>query len=51
MPDRNADIFVMEFVVGWGFINGIWVYAGIDPESALLGALYQVLQQIGSPYG
>ncbi|HZK60604.1 MAG TPA: hypothetical protein VFC41_00920 [Anaerovoracaceae bacterium] len=30
--------FVNEFVLGFGFISGLWIHAGINPESELIKA-------------
>ncbi len=43
---RGSDTFVQEFVIGLGFLSGLWIYAGIDPESALLGALVSAIRQL-----
>ena len=34
---RAAKAFVFESVLGFGFISGVWVCVGIDPETRLAG--------------
>lgn len=49
--DSTAEVFIREFVIGLGFLSGLWIYAGIDPEAVIIGAFVTILQQMGSPYG
>lgn len=51
MSNTAAEAFVKELVIGWGFFNGLWVYAGIDPDRAILGAFLTIFQEMGSPFG
>jgi len=35
----TAKGFITDFVVGFGFINGLWIAAGVDPESEIIKAV------------
>jgi hypothetical protein len=41
-----GEIFVQEFVIGFGFLSGVFVNVGVDPESLLIDTLLKVLAQI-----
>jgi hypothetical protein len=34
--------FVQELVVGFGFLNGLWICVGVNPESEILGVFLTV---------
>jgi hypothetical protein len=36
---RRSEKFIWQFVIGLGFLSGIWTAIGIDPEEVLLNAL------------
>lgn len=38
MP-RKGEVFVQEFVLGFGFLGGLFTRVGIDPEEEILRAL------------
>lgn len=38
MP-RRTSVFLKEFVVLFGFLNGVWVAVGVNPGATLLGTL------------
>lgn len=47
MPRNKLGIaFVQEFVIGFGFFSGLWIYVGVDPEAQLAEALLSVLKAI-----
>ena len=35
----KSDIFVQEFVLGFGFLGGLFTWVGVDPEEAIIRAL------------
>jgi hypothetical protein len=39
MKGRN---YIWQFVIGFGFLSGIWTALGIDPEEVILNALGNV---------
>ena len=44
--DQNAEIFFKELIVGFGFLNGIWIAIGINPETEIFKALNEVIDTI-----
>lgn len=41
MADKS-DIFVQEFVLGFGFLGGLFTWVGVDPEEEMIRALLRV---------
>lgn len=39
----KPKVFVQESVVGFGFLSGLFLQAGVDPEGAILSAFWDVL--------
>lgn len=46
MSRKIGEIFVQEFVLGFGFLSGFWIHVGIDPESEVLKALSAIIQTL-----
>ena len=44
------DKFVQEFVLLFGFLEGIWLRVGISPDEAILNALVEALKEINPDY-
>lgn len=42
MP-KKGQVFVQEFVLGFGFLGGLFAWVGIDPEEEILRALLRAL--------
>jgi hypothetical protein len=38
----KSDIFIQEFVLGFGFLGGLFAWAGVDPEEEVVKALLRV---------
>ena len=38
--------FVQEFVLGFGFLSGIWIYAGVNPETEVIKAFSSIIQEL-----
>jgi hypothetical protein len=36
---KRSKTYIWQFVIGLGFLSGIWTAVGIDPQAVLLGAL------------
>ena len=37
MSKGNAgEVFIQEFVIGLGFLSGLWIYSGVDPTAEIL---------------
>lgn len=47
MTKRN-ERFVIEFVILFGFLNGLWIYAGVNPESEILKAFTDLVPEMSS---
>jgi len=47
----SGEIFIREFVIGLGFLSGLWISIGINPESEIIKAFAQVLKELGSNLG
>jgi len=46
MSRRNTgEIFVQEFVIGLGFLSGLWIYAGVDPTAEIVKSLSAVVPE------
>ncbi len=46
---KKGDIFVREFVLGFGFLGGIFTRVGVDPETMILQGLLEVLESFLPP--
>lgn len=38
----KSDIFVQEFVLGFGFLGGLFTWVGVDPEEELIRGLLRI---------
>ena len=45
---RISIIFVQEFVIGIGFLNGLWIYTGVNPETEILKAFTASIPEMSS---
>ena len=36
MVTMTTKIFIQELVVGFGFLNGLWIYSGANPEAEII---------------
>lgn len=43
--------FVQEFVLGFGFLSGLWIHVGVNPESEILRAFAQVVEELAPSSG
>ena len=41
MPTKR-EVFVQEFVLGFGFLGGLFAWVGIDPEEEIIRVLLRV---------
>ena len=46
-----GEKFAQEIVVGVGFLNGIFMNTGIDPEGVILESLIQAMETINPSAG
>lgn len=44
--DKKAEYFINEFVIGLGFLSGLWIAVGIDPQAELFKALNTFLNYV-----
>ena len=42
----TGEIFVEEFVIGFGFLSGLFVNIGVDPEGLIYETLFNALAKI-----
>ena len=42
----KAKGFVHEFVIAFGFLSGVWINIGINPETELLNAFAEVMNTL-----
>jgi len=47
MTKRNEQ-FVTEFVLVFGFLNGLWVYQGVNPEAEILKTFTNLIPEMSS---
>jgi len=33
---NTGEVFVQEFVIGLGFLSGLWIHSGVDPTAEIL---------------
>lgn len=48
---QNAEVFFREFVIAFGFLNGIWVAVGINPEAEIFNAFKAIIEIINPESG
>ncbi len=41
-----GEKFAQEFVIGFGFLGGIWLKVGVSPEGAIAEAVVEVMKSI-----
>jgi len=44
--NNKSKRFVKQFVLGFGFLSGVWVRIGFDPEDYILGYAHKVLEYV-----
>lgn len=44
--NKSGKYFVQQFVLGFGFLSGLWIHIGFDPKTAFLSFLSGLLQQV-----
>ncbi|MFA6089360.1 MAG: hypothetical protein WC755_05825 [Candidatus Woesearchaeota archaeon] len=47
----DGKTFINEFVVAFGFLSGLWVAVGVNPEAEIFKAFSQVFQQLNAGVG
>ncbi len=39
-------VFVQEFVIGLGFLSGLWIYSGVDPTAEILKSFSAIVPEM-----
>ncbi|APH38227.1 hypothetical protein [Methanohalophilus halophilus] len=39
---KKDELFIREFIVGLGFVSGLWIAVGINPESLIIEQLVKI---------
>ena len=45
---RKSNLFFKEAVILFGFLQGLWIAIGIDPEKIIFGFLQPFVEKLGS---
>jgi len=45
---KKVHRFIWQFVIGFGFLSGLWTAIGIDPEAVMINALGTAAAKISS---
>jgi predicted branched-subunit amino acid permease len=48
---KRSRTYIWQFVIGLGLLSGIWTAIGIDPQSAILNALGDMVGRVYSDPG
>ena len=49
--DKKAEYFFNEFVIGLGFLSGLWITVGIDPLAEVFKALATIINTLNPDSG
>lgn len=44
---KNSNKFFLQSIVLFGFLQGFWIAAGIDPKKVVSGALFPFVERLG----
>jgi energy-converting hydrogenase Eha subunit E len=45
---KKSRVYVWQFVIGLGFLSGLWTAIGIDPQAVIVGILGTVVDKVYS---
>jgi len=48
---KKAEYFVNEFVIGLGFLSGLWIAAGSDPQAEIFRAFATIIKTLNPNSG
>ena len=51
MIDKKVEYFINEFVIGLGFLSGLWIAVGIDPLAEVFKAFATILNTFNPDSG
>ena len=49
--DKKAEYFVNEFVIGFGFLSGLWLAIGRDPQAEIFKAFATIIKTLNPNSG
>ena len=49
--DKKAEYFVNESVIGLGFLSGLWIAVGIDPQAEIFRAFATIIKTLNPNSG
>jgi len=45
---KKSRVYIWQFVIGLGFLSGLWTAIGIDPQAVIVGILGTVIETVYS---
>lgn len=45
-----GKVFVQEFVIGLGFLSGLWIYSGVDPTAEILKSFSAIVPEMSGSF-
>lgn len=51
MINQVGETFIQEFVVGFGFLSGLWIHIGMNPEAEVIGLFADLTDSLSSGTG
>ena len=42
----SGEAFTQEFVLLFGFLSGLWIYAGVNPEAEIAKAFIEMINSL-----
>jgi hypothetical protein len=45
---KKSRIYIWQFVIGLGFLSGLWTAIGIDPQAVIVGVLGNIVDTVNS---
>jgi uncharacterized protein YybS (DUF2232 family) len=49
--DKKAEYFINEFVIGFGFLSGLWIAVGIDPQAEVFKTFATIINTLNPDSG
>ncbi len=48
---KKSEYFINTFVIGFGFLSGLWIAVGVDPEAEIFNAFSTVINTLNPNSG
>jgi hypothetical protein len=45
---KKSRTYILQFVIGLGFLSGLWTAIGIDPQTVIVGVLGNIVDSVYS---